>query len=361
MIDRFSFMGGYAQSLIAGRLLFLKCKLFEIARIKKWLEENRDEFHNGHFCVHILNNLKLEICFKRGEMDLNQLEAFRNIARRQNISQAARDLYISQSALAKTLQQIEGELHTPLFNRDGKRICLNSAGELLLHYSDIASNSLKKAEELIQDKKKDRVNVVRVIFRTPIGNPVSALRGFMNENPETIPHVAFDSEVHGDYDLEVFETQKVFQGNQLIRVCSDRICLLLSKSHPLAQRNRSVAICELEGERFVGYQPWGRNTPFDVLCKEYGFSPRYALAHQQVEGILEYIQQGFLAVGPCVMWLNERNNNLIALPIAELNEETTIYVRIHEVATAQATLALAQHLRDHLFASYRACEYCFES
>ena len=118
-------------------------------------------------------------------MDLNQLEAFRNIARRQNISQAARDLYISQSALAKTLQQIEGELHTPLFNRDGKRICLNSAGEILLHYSDIASNSLKKAEELIQDKKKDRVNVVRVIFRTPIGNPVSALRGFMNENPET--------------------------------------------------------------------------------------------------------------------------------------------------------------------------------
>lgn len=66
MIDRFSFMGDYAQSLIAGRLLFLKCKLFEIARIKKWLEENRDEFHNGHFCVHILNNLKLEICFKRG-------------------------------------------------------------------------------------------------------------------------------------------------------------------------------------------------------------------------------------------------------------------------------------------------------
>ena len=42
------------------------------------------------------------------------------------------------------------------------------------------------------------------------------------------------------------------------------------------------------------------------------------------------------------MWLNERNNNLIALPIAELNEETTIYVRIHEAATAQATLALAQ-------------------
>ncbi len=131
-------------------------------------------------------------------MNLNQLEVFRSIARRQNISQAARDLYISQSALAKTLQQIEEELHTPLFNREGKRISLNPAGEILLHYSDIASNSLKKAEELIQERKQDRVNVVRVIFRTPIGNPVSALRGFMSENPEAIPHVAFDSEVHGD-------------------------------------------------------------------------------------------------------------------------------------------------------------------
>ena len=80
--------------------------------------------------------------------------------------------------------------------------------------------------------------------------------------PKPIPHVAFDSEVHGDYDLEVFETQKVFQGNQLIRVCSDRICLLLSKSHPLAQRNRSVAICELQGERFCRLSTLGQKHSF---------------------------------------------------------------------------------------------------
>ncbi len=292
-------------------------------------------------------------------MELNQLEAFRNIASRQSISQAARDLYVSQSALAKTLQQIEEDLGTPLFDREGKRIFLNTSGEILLHYSDVANNSLAKAEELIQERKQNRENVVRVIFRMPIGNPVSALRMFINDNPDAIPHVAFDSEVRDDYDLEVFETENVVLDEKVISVCSDRDCLLLSKKHPLAQRGSVVHIEELKGERFVGYQPWGRSTLFDAMCKERGFSPQYATAHQQVEGILEYVSQGFLTVGPCVMWLNERNSDLVALPIAELHEKKTIYLRVQDKATAKATQSLATHLRDHLFASFRACENCF--
>ena len=159
-------------------------------------------------------------------MELNQLEAFRNIASRQSISQAARDLYVSQSALAKTLQQIEEDLGTPLFDREGKKIFLNTSGEILLHYSDVANNSLAKAEELIQERKQNRENVVRVIFRMPIGNPVSALRMFINDNPDAIPHVAFDSEVRDDYDLEVFEAEDAIQDESVISVCPDKSCLL---------------------------------------------------------------------------------------------------------------------------------------
>ena len=50
-------------------------------------------------------------------MNLRQLEYFIMVAKTKNFTKAAKELYISQTAITKQIQLLENELNAPLFNR----------------------------------------------------------------------------------------------------------------------------------------------------------------------------------------------------------------------------------------------------
>ena len=63
---------------------------------------------------------------------LRQLEVFLATARYENISRAAGDLSMSQSAASDSLRELEHQFDVQLFDRIGKRLQLNDFGRLLL-------------------------------------------------------------------------------------------------------------------------------------------------------------------------------------------------------------------------------------
>ena len=65
-------------------------------------------------------------------MDFRHLEYFVEIARENNISKAAQNLYVSQSAVNQQLLKLEKELSTQLFVRSRKNWRLTEAGEIYL-------------------------------------------------------------------------------------------------------------------------------------------------------------------------------------------------------------------------------------
>lgn len=71
-------------------------------------------------------------------MDLSlpthQLEAFAAVARLGSVSQAARELHVSQSALSQRLLNLEDLLQSALFIREPKGLRLTPAGEKLVRY-----------------------------------------------------------------------------------------------------------------------------------------------------------------------------------------------------------------------------------
>lgn len=64
-------------------------------------------------------------------ISLKQLQVFAAIAKHENISLAAADISLTQSAMSMALKELESHLSTPLFQRQGKRLKLNNAGKLL--------------------------------------------------------------------------------------------------------------------------------------------------------------------------------------------------------------------------------------
>lgn len=68
-------------------------------------------------------------------MELRQLKYFIKTAEILNFTEAARQLFITQSTLSQQIRQLETELQVPLFDRIGKRTYLTEAGTEFLPYA----------------------------------------------------------------------------------------------------------------------------------------------------------------------------------------------------------------------------------
>lgn len=64
-------------------------------------------------------------------MKLSQLRYFCEACRVNNITQAAKNLYVSQSAVSVQIKELEEEFDVRLFVRDNNRLQLTEAGQKL--------------------------------------------------------------------------------------------------------------------------------------------------------------------------------------------------------------------------------------
>lgn len=75
-------------------------------------------------------------------MNLRQLQYFKTIAELEHYTRAAEKLYVSQSNLSHSIQELEDELNVEFFVRKGRNIKLTKYGELFLPYVSQALNLL---------------------------------------------------------------------------------------------------------------------------------------------------------------------------------------------------------------------------
>ena len=80
---------------------------------------------------------------------LELYRVFREVAKRGNITAAAENLFLSQSALSQSIKQLEEELGVRLFSRSTKGVRLTGEGRLLLDYVNQALGLLDSGEEML--------------------------------------------------------------------------------------------------------------------------------------------------------------------------------------------------------------------
>src|SRR3954465_9468234 len=71
-------------------------------------------------------------------LPLNTLPAFRAVAESQNLRAAADVLHLTHSAVSQQIRVLEEQLGFPLFERRGRRVVLNPAGQVLLRSAQSA-------------------------------------------------------------------------------------------------------------------------------------------------------------------------------------------------------------------------------
>ena len=284
-------------------------------------------------------------------MEIDQLLKFKAIARKSNISQAARDLYVSQQSLTRSLKQLETELGVELFDRNGKHLKLNRYGETILHYADIADQALRDGEKELAEKTNQCEQAVRIILRAQLGDTADVIFSFAEAHPQIQVHINTDNEANGDQDLELIRSDEKLDDANLKFICEDPWLLLVNENHPLAHSTREIEFAQLENENFlfcsnVDSEEFLRSVP-EIKNLRNATVKRFP----QPWNVVQAIDEGMgITFAPATTWANSKELRIKALPASNTNRTSYLYIRTCKEPTG-ASNSFAEFLKLHLQAS----------
>lgn len=93
-------------------------------------------------------------------MNIRKLEIFYQTAKCLNMSQVAKDMYISQPAISQCISEIESEIDTKLFDRIGKKLYLTHEGKIFYEYTRRILNIYEESIDVLRSSKSNKGHLV---------------------------------------------------------------------------------------------------------------------------------------------------------------------------------------------------------
>jgi len=234
---------------------------------------------------------------------LRQLEVFLAVARAESVSQAARELHMSQSAASGSLADLERQFGVQLFDRFGKRLQTSQLGRSLRPRAEALLERARELESTLE-KQKD-VGQLRIGATLTIGNylAVPLMARFMREQPGAALtlSVANTEEIarqveNFEIDVGLVEGELERADLQLTPWRDDELVVFCAPDHPLARR-RVLDDDDLRAASWIVRERGsGTRQAFDRAMR--GLLPelQIALALQHTEAIKGAVQAG-LGIG----------------------------------------------------------------
>ncbi len=269
---------------------------------------------------------------------IDQLESFLLAAERGSLTQAARELSITQPGLSRQIQRLERELGIVLFARIQDGIRLTPAGERLRTY---AHEALALHQQLLGELcgvQPPLHGELRIIASTTPGEFLvpGLVAEFAKEHPGVTATVyTADSQVVAN---EVMERRWDFgfagaciecKGLRYDPVAEDEIVLAVPSHHPFA-RLKEVQIDALQNERFLEREG-GSGTILSVrrLLAEQGqeLPPhRVVMVLSTTQAIVSAVRQSYGIGFVSSLALQGQQDQVIAVRLAGLPLHRTLYM-----------------------------------
>ena len=172
---------------------------------------------------------------------LRQIQVFLATARHQNISRAAEELAMSQSAASGALKDLEQRYDAPLFDRVGKKLQLNMLGSALRPQAEALLSKAEEVEAMLLDRQMS--GTIRVGATMTIGNylMVPLVSSFKRAFPEIDIelHVANTTEIAQqvlNFELDIGFLEGEYRHHDLaVRSWQDdELVVICAPQHPLA-------------------------------------------------------------------------------------------------------------------------------
>lgn len=231
-------------------------------------------------------------------MTIKQLTYFLEIAKMENFTKAAANLYISQSALSKTVKMMEMELGVQLIDRTVNHFKLTPEGEILYQKGLIAIKNINSELEDLYGSIGTEKGHMTVGIPPVIGTAyfTSIIYKFRNMYPDVELKIIEEGAntikkwVHdGEVDIGVVILPVSSDDFNEIPIVTAENVLLVNINHPLAKYDE-VSFKMLQNERFITL-----NSTFmlydqiKALCNIAGFEPDIVCESSQWDFIAEMV------------------------------------------------------------------------
>ena len=269
-----------------------------------------------------------------------RLKVFFTVANRLSFTKAAKELFITQPAISKHIQELEEQYKIKFFERNGSKISLTNAGELLLKHT----KSIFEVYREIDFDMSALINQQRGLLRLGASTTISQyiipplLARFqkklqeikvnlLNGNTEQIEKALLNKEI----EIGIVEGQSKNQSIKYTEFLKDELVLVCNSKNPLISKEQ-VNQEDLKSMRFV-MREQGSGT-LEVI--EYALKPfEINLSQLTIEmqlGSTESIKS-YLMNSDCVAFISIhaiekelKNNELVILDIDNLVIERFFYI-----------------------------------
>jgi len=229
-------------------------------------------------------------------MEIFQLIQFQAVAELEHMTRAAEKLNLAQPALSRTIQNLEKELGTTLFDRSGRRMQLNENGRILLRYARQILASIQDAKNEISARNTRTETRIRLCVHSATALLPQLLAEFRSLRPDIhfdIVQRIFQNTEQPDYDMLIDSIggSEPLPLNSCV-LMQEEVVLALPSSHPLAQKS-SISLKEIEGIPFVFLQrdrPWARIML--RACNEVNFTPNIVAECDNPITLCEFVRCG---------------------------------------------------------------------
>lgn len=274
-------------------------------------------------------------------MELRQLEYFVAIVENGSFTGAAKALYVSQSALSKSVKKLEDELGTALFCQIGQRTTPTDAGSVLYEKGRLLLAEAARTRDLVANEMKGKQGRVRIAtsckraYSAKVGTLAARFKSahpqisleFTEASPEwvkdSLMRRTMDVGIIGealDHSLPTFDELVLDTGEYRLAVHRD---------NPLAQRT-GVRYADLAGEQWIQFPPtFHLSHMVQDGCEKAGFLPNVTITATQPEFVFALVDQGLgISVQPWpeaeVLMGVGAWSNVVMLPIEDIQSKFSV-------------------------------------
>lgn len=197
-------------------------------------------------------------------MRVENLRYFKKLAELESFTEAANELYISQSTLSSAIKRLENELGVQLLNRyKSSSVTMTASGESFYRYVTQALNILDLGTEVAREaagitRKTLLVGTIYAMQNEAWSRSLDEFRKSASCDPQIEIEQGF-SAVLMDHlkkgNLDVIFVSKITDDPEFrfTPCCSQRLVVAVNRSHPLSRQKR-IGLSSLKGKHLVSYR-----------------------------------------------------------------------------------------------------------
>ena len=256
-------------------------------------------------------------------MDLRQIQYFIQLFEDRNITQASRNMFISQQGLSKSISNLEDELGFPLFVRQPKGVIPTERAIFLYNYFERVSKAFSSLQNAVHMLQGD--HTIRILAYESYA--MSCPKGYLNEYKKTYPEMeVIYSEVanrtipnllacgKGDVALMVAPVHEDLKIHSVID--EEPLCAVVSRSHPLSGKN-SFSLHDFHNQKILYLNAYEKQmSMFFSLFQERGISYELAGSVSINEFLPILSANPYIGIGPRRIYRYYDFPDLIFLPVS---------------------------------------------